>query len=97
MSLVERTREVRRGFRIHWGALDKVVAVKSISGCNIRRFSLVVREMQRFEKPVESEGDGAENVPRILSMSSVQESDDLERGKIMDGVPMRMSVWYQSS
>jgi hypothetical protein len=32
--------------------------------------------MQRFGKPVENEGDGAENVPRILSMSSVQESDD---------------------
>ena len=37
--------------------------------------------MQRFGKAVENEGEGAENVPRILSMSSVQESDDLERGK----------------
>ena len=40
--------------------------------------------MQRFEKPVESEGDGAEKVPRILSMSSDQESDDFEREKLMD-------------
>lgn len=37
--------------------------------------------MQRFGKPVENEGDGAENVPRILSMSSVQGSDELERGQ----------------
>ena len=55
-----------------------------MSGCNIRRFALVVREMQRFGKPVENEEDGAEKVPRILSMSSVQESDEIERGKIMD-------------
>lgn len=73
MSLVERTREVRRGFRLHWGALDKAVVVKRISGCNIRRFALVVREMRRFGKPVENEGDGVENVPRILSMSSMRD------------------------
>jgi len=63
----------------------------------MRRFSLVVREMQRFGRAVENEGDSAEKVPIILSMSSVQGSDELEKRKNMDCVPMRMSVWYQSS
>ena len=74
MSLVERTREVRSGFRLHSGAFDRAVAVRSISGCKIRRFALVVREMERLEKPLEEEGGGAENVPRTLSVSSVRES-----------------------
>jgi hypothetical protein len=46
VSFDERTRLERRGFRRHWEALDRAVAVKRRSGWRMRRLCLEVMVME---------------------------------------------------
>jgi hypothetical protein len=73
MSELERTREEMRGFREHWEALERAVAVNRRSGWRMRRLDLEVRVIVAVgdgaEVDDDSVGERGVNGPRMLMVS----------------------------